>query len=86
MIRQRVSVPIATVIGIFIVAFVLCWLMACMALAADAPKAEPGHCAAVRAGVATHGLARAIAWARGSGYTEDQIAAARRCLMRRRAR
>lgn len=48
-------------------------------------KAESLPCEQVRAGVAHYGVAKAVAWAKASGYSSAQISEARRCLVRSRS-
>ncbi len=65
--------------------FLVVWLSAALlifvcahARAADAPQVD---CALVRAMVAEHGKARALAWAIEQGYSWALIREARKCLI-----
>jgi hypothetical protein len=58
-------------------------LILALLLFPELARAEDARCAEVRAGVAKYGQAVAIRWARANGYSNSQIRAARRCLIRR---
>jgi hypothetical protein len=52
-------------------------------IAPPVAQAEDARCPEVREQVARYGKIEAVRWARASGYSWAQIAAARRCLNQR---